>query len=92
MKRGYKMNENILNESVISKDLSKSLCESVGPAILIEAEREGYDPEQCENTMTVKELIEVLSDYSGDTKVYISNDNGYTYGSIKRNSIREYEG
>lgn len=31
--------------------------------VIIEASREGYSPEQVRNTMTVKELIEILSEY-----------------------------
>lgn len=55
--------------------------------ITLETSREGYSTRQCENTLTVKELIEALRGADEDTKVYFSNDNGYTYGSIKYNSI-----
>lgn len=49
--------------------------------------RNGYDKEQCGRTLTVSELIEVLSDYSGDLPVYLINDGGYTYGSITEEDI-----
>ena len=50
--------------------------------VFIEANREGYAVDQISNTMTVSELIECLSQFDDDAKVYISNDNGYTYGGI----------
>lgn len=59
--------------------------------VIIEAAREGYSPEQVRNTMTVKELIEILSDYDEDAKVYLSHDNGYTYGGIRYGSFSEQE-
>lgn len=57
--------------------------------ILIEARREGYATDQCGNTLTAGKLIAILEDYEEDTPVYISNDNGYTYGSIKSYDIKE---
>lgn len=58
-------------------------------AIYIEGRRDGYSPKQCDNTMTVGELIEYLSQYCKNTKVYLKNDNGYTYGSIDEYSFEE---
>ena len=63
------------------------------PVIIIEAKREGYNIEQAENereAITVGELMRLLEDFDEDTKVYISNDNGYTYGSVTEYRIREY--
>ena len=58
--------------------------------IFIEANREGYSPEQCErHTMTAGELRAYLEDYDDDTEIYISNDHGYTYGSIHYDDISE---
>ena len=59
--------------------------------VIIEALREGYSPEQVRNTMTVKELIEILSEYDEDAKVYLSHDNGYTYGGIRYGNFSEQE-
>ena len=62
------------------------------PVIIIEAKREGYNIEQAENereAITVGELMQMLEDFDEDTKVYISNDNGYTYGSVTEYRIRE---
>ena len=50
--------------------------------LFIEGRREGYTPAQCGRTMTVGELIDMLSGYDEDTPVYLNNDNGYTFGSI----------
>lgn len=62
------------------------------PVIIIEAKREGYTIEQAENereAITVGELMQMLEDFDEDAKVYISNDNGYTYGSVTEYRIRE---
>ena len=62
------------------------------PVIIIEAKREGYTIEQAEDereAITVGELMRLLEDFDEDTKVYISNDKGYTYGSVTEYRIRE---
>lgn len=56
-------------------------------AIFINGKRNGYGPEQCGRTLTVKELIEVLSEFDEDTEIFLSNDGGYTYGSITEDDI-----
>lgn len=55
----------------------------------LETCREGYSPDQCRRTITVREMIEFLEQYEDDTKIYFSNDNGYTYGSISTNKFEE---
>ncbi len=57
--------------------------------ITLETKREGYAPDQCGSTMTVGELIQYLSQFDEDSKIYFSNDNGYTYGSLKDYQIQE---
>ena len=60
--------------------------------LIIEANREGYSVKQAENertAITVGELISLLEDFDEDTKIYISNDRGYTYGSVTEYRIRE---
>ena len=57
--------------------------------LYIEGRRNGYDPEQCGETMTVAELIEYLEQFDGDTEVYLKNDGGYTYGNITEASFEE---
>ena len=62
------------------------------PVIIIEAKREGYTIEQAENereAITVGELMRLLEGFDEGTKVYISNDKGYTYGSVTEYRIRE---
>lgn len=55
--------------------------------IIIDTVREGYGIDQIRSTMTVGELISFLSDYNEDVPVYLSFDNGYTYGGINERSI-----
>lgn len=50
--------------------------------LFINTKREGYSVEQCGKTLTVGELIELLSEYDEDTPIYLNNDSGYTFGSI----------
>jgi hypothetical protein len=61
--------------------------------LILEAEREGYGIDQVRGTMTVGELIEFLSDYDESAEIYLSHDNGYTYGGITigRFSEKEYD-
>lgn len=59
--------------------------------LFIQNIRNGYAPNQCGNTMTVAELIEYLEQFEEDTKVYISNDNGYTYSAIRESHFFEGE-
>lgn len=54
--------------------------------------REGYGPGQVRRTMTVGELIAFLEDYDEDTPVYLSFDNGYTYGGISEGRFEENYG
>ena len=53
--------------------------------------REGYDIGQVHSTMTVGELIAFLANYDEDTPVYLSFDNGYTYGGITERGFEEGE-
>ena len=50
--------------------------------IIIEAMCNGYALDQCGETLTVGELIDLLGEYDEDTPVYLSHDEGYTYGNI----------
>ena len=59
--------------------------------LFIDGRREGYAPDQCRKTMTVQELIKHLENFDPDLKVYLKNDNGYTYGSITESSFEEEE-
>lgn len=57
--------------------------------VVISAEREGYSFEQIRSTMTAGELIEYLEQFDEDAQVYLSHDNGYTYGGITWDRITE---
>lgn len=57
--------------------------------LLFQTFREGYAVDQIRKTMTVGELIEFLGNYDEDTPIYLSFDNGYTYGGITENRFEE---
>ena len=57
--------------------------------LFIEGRREGYSTEQVGRTMTVRQLIDFLNNFDDDTRIYLNNDNGYTYGSITESSFEE---
>ena len=59
--------------------------------VIINTRRNGYEPEQCKQTITVGELIEMLSEYEADAPIYTAHDNGYTYGSIYADDVSYYE-
>lgn len=64
-------------------------------AVIINANREGYGTDQVRHTMTVSDLIFVLSQYDPDAPVYVGNDRRdygwYTYGGITEYDIEENE-
>lgn len=58
--------------------------------IFIEGRRNGYSPDQCGRTMTVRELIDYLeNNFDDDQEVFLDNDRGFTYGSITESSFSE---
>jgi hypothetical protein len=59
--------------------------------LIVNASRNGYSPEQCGKTMTVGELILELECFDSEVPIYLSHDNGYTYGSITVYDIEERE-
>lgn len=59
--------------------------------LIYETFREGYAVEQIKSTMTAGELIRFLEDFGEDTPVYLSFDNGYTYGGITERRFEERE-
>lgn len=58
-------------------------------AVMIESNRTGYTTKQCGRTFTVGELIEFLEQFDEELPIYLSNDNGYTYGSINESCMEE---
>ena len=61
----------------------------MGTKLFINGNRNGYDTEQCGRTMTVCELMAYLDQFDDDTPVYLKNDNGYTYGSIREEDFSD---
>ena len=57
--------------------------------IIIDTSRDGYSVSQVIHTMTVGELLSLLEDFDTDTKIYLSFDNGYTYGGINECDFTE---
>lgn len=51
----------------------------------------GYTPNQCGSTLTIKGLISILEEYDEDMEVFFRNDNGYTYGCIYEEDIKDNE-
>lgn len=60
-------------------------------ALIYQTFREGYGLDQVRKTMTVGELICFLEQFDDDTPVYLSFDNGYTYGGFSDRSFEETE-
>lgn len=59
--------------------------------ITLETKREGYSVDQLGYTMTARDMIDYLEQFDDDTKIYFSNDGGYTYGTIKEDQIDYFE-
>ena len=59
--------------------------------ITFRAVKEEYETPRIRKTMTVGELIEKLSSYDRSLKVYIKNDNGWTYGGITTDRLEKEE-
>lgn len=57
--------------------------------LIYSTSREGYGIDQVRRTMTAGELIDFLAQYDEDTPVYLSFDNGYTYGGITEGCFEE---
>lgn len=57
--------------------------------VTIKTSRDYYDAKECaEYSLSVEELMEILSRCPNDAKVVFSNDNGYTYGIVDNNTIK----
>ena len=57
--------------------------------LIYSASRDGYGIDQIHRTMTAGELINFLAQYDEDTPIYLSFDNGYTYGGIDEDRFDE---
>ena len=60
--------------------------------LIINTSKDAYSVRDIYDTMTVGDLKAFLEDLEDDTPIYLSFDNGYTYGAIKENTMEvEYE-
>ena len=57
--------------------------------ITFEAIREGYSKSQVGSPLTVGELRTFLEDYTDETLIFLSHDNGYTYGTLRLSEVEE---
>ena len=67
--------------------LSTQSNQDMKEVIFINTNRSGYSVDQIYSTLTVEELINYLSEFDPESKVYLRNDNGYTFGSISYEDI-----
>ena len=51
--------------------------------LIIIANKDSYSTDDIYNTMTVGDLKSFLEDLEDDTPIYLSFDNGYTYGALR---------
>jgi len=58
--------------------------------VMINAKREEYNYDQIRHTMTVGELIRLLHDFNDYDLVYLSHDNGYTFGGLTEDDFQEW--
>lgn len=61
-------------------------------ALFIDGKHSGYSPDQCDETITVNQMIEWLIELrdcenAGDCPIYLINDGGYTYGHINEDTM-----
>ena len=58
-------------------------------ALFLEANRDGYSPRQCGETLTVAELTAWLENFPDEMPIFLRHDNGFTYGAITEDSFQE---
>ena len=57
--------------------------------IKLRTSREYYSIKECaEHSLSVAEVIDILSYLPKDAKVVFSNDNGYTFGAVNDDTIK----
>lgn len=60
--------------------------------VILSVAREAYGVHDIKKTMTVGELIDFLQEnFEEESPIYISHDNGYTYGSVLSRYFDEIE-
>lgn len=79
-------NINETNLTKIGKQLKNKIMK---PIVTLKTNRDYYDAKECaENSMSVGEFMDMLSNYPSDAKIVFSNDNGYTYGVVGNIAIK----
>lgn len=58
--------------------------------IIITTHRDTYSADEV-RSMSVEDLISILSGFDPNAKVILSFDNGYTYGGVQEEDIEEIE-
>ena len=59
------------------------------PIVTLKTNRDYYSAKECaENSISVGEFMDMLSNYPSDAKIVFSNDNGYTYGVVGNIAIK----
>jgi len=59
--------------------------------LIIDAIVSGYSTDQIINTMTVEELRNFLKDFDNETKIFLSFNDGYSFGGLGKNNFDEIE-
>lgn len=59
--------------------------------VIIRTNRDGYSTSQVKRTMTVEELISQLEQFDSKSPVYLSFDDGYTFGGLNTRDIDSEE-
>lgn len=79
-------NINEINVIIIGKQIKNKVMK---PIVTLKTNRDYYDAKECaENSMSVGEFMDMLSNYPSDAKIVFSNDNGYTYGVVGNIAIK----
>lgn len=60
-------------------------------SVIIATSRDAYSIADIRRTMTVADFIACLEQFDEDAPVYLSFDNGYTYGGITEECLTEIE-
>lgn len=80
---------NNINETNLAKIGKQIKSKVMKPIVTLKTNRDYYDAKECaENSMSVGEFMDMLSNYPSDAKIVFSNDNGYTYGVVGNIAIK----
>lgn len=80
---------NNINETNLTKIGNQLKNKVMKPIVTLKTNRDYYDAKECaENSISVGEFMDMLSNYPSDAKIVFSNDNGYTYGVVGNIAIK----